>query len=157
MKSTKLTPGSISLIAITTLTLLYASFVQASPLNSPKQSEPVIDIWYGANQSFGQIGNPQLMINILGNVSDPDGVSSLVYSLNNGPEVPLSIGPDNWRLDEPGDFNVDIQDFDLLDGTNQLVITATDTLDNVAVAPVTTGTGSSPPGRLVRTGAGRAG
>ena len=48
---------------------------------------PEIEIWYGDNQKFGHLGNPQKWINILGNVSDQDGIKSLHYSLNNGSEV----------------------------------------------------------------------
>jgi len=98
---------------------------------------PVIDIWYGSHQVFGQLGNPQRWVDILGNVSDPDGVGSLVYSLNGGSELPLSIGPNNVRLVSKGDFNVEIARTDLVSGLNQVVITATDTLSNATVATVT--------------------
>ncbi|HHQ14683.1 MAG TPA: hypothetical protein ENK16_06615, partial [Chromatiales bacterium] len=54
---------------------------------------PVIDIWYGGTQSFGQTGNPQIWVNILGNASDPDGVTDLSYTLNGGAPQPLSMGP----------------------------------------------------------------
>jgi len=62
-----------------------------------------INIWYGSHQVFGHIGIPQQWINILGNVSDPDGVDSLTYSLNGGPELPLSMGPDTRRLESEGE------------------------------------------------------
>jgi uncharacterized repeat protein (TIGR02543 family) len=101
------------------------------------QTLPVIDIWYGSHQSFGYIGIPQQWINILGNVSDPDGIASLTYSLNGGPESSLSIGPDTRRLAAEGDFNVDIAYTDLISGSNQIVITATDTLDNTTIETVT--------------------
>jgi len=99
-----------------------------------------IDIWYGSHQVFGDLGNPQRWVNVLGNVSDPDGVASLTYSLNGGPESPLSIGPeDNSRLAAEGDFNVDIAltDPNLSDGLNSVVITATDNLDIKTVETVT--------------------
>ena len=67
----------------------------------------------------------------------PDGVSSLVYSLNNGPEFPLTIGPDDRRLADPGDFNVEINYFSLTEGENQLVIKAVDTLNNSSEETVT--------------------
>ena len=94
----------------------------------------IIDIWYGEEQPagenlqvFGQPGVPQRWVNILGNVSGPEEVASLTYSLNGGPELPLSVGPDQRRLDRTGDFNVEIDYADLLDGTpNQLIITAID-------------------------------
>jgi len=98
---------------------------------------PTIDLWYGLHQAFGQIGHPQIWVNVLGNVSDPDGVTSLTYSLNGGPDIPLSIGPDDQRLAAPGDFNADILNTDLLAGPNQLVIKATDTLNNQSTETVT--------------------
>ena len=67
-----------------------------------------IDVWYGAEQTFGARGRPQRWLNVLGNTSDPDGVASLTYSLNGGSEVSLNLGPDDFRLDEDGDFNIEI-------------------------------------------------
>ena len=87
---------------------------------------PQIDVWYGDTQRFGHVGNPQVWANILGNVSDSDGISSLTYSLNGGSQVALTVGPDSFRLQSAGDFNIDILRADLQGGTNQVVITATD-------------------------------
>ena len=51
-------------------------------------------------------------MNVLGKVSDPDGVVvSLTYRLNGGPVQVLSIGTTSffpWRLSNFGDFNVEI-------------------------------------------------
>jgi hypothetical protein len=99
-------------------------------------SETVIDVWYGDVQSFGQIGNPQEWINILGNVSDPDGIASLNYSLNGGSTVNLTVGPDGARLQRPGDFNIDIHRTALLSGSNEVLIRATDNLNNQTVKQV---------------------
>jgi len=98
---------------------------------------PVIDVWYGSHQVFGHIGIPQQWVNVLGNVWDSDDMDSLTYSLNGGPELPLSMGPDTRRLASEGDFNVDIAYADLDPGLNQVVITATDLFDNTAVETVT--------------------
>lgn len=99
-------------------------------------SKPVINIWYGTHQKFGQIGVPQRWVNIPGNVSDPDGISSLTFSLNKGAELPLSIGPDKRRLLAPGDFNIEINK-DLLDiGINRVVIKAVDNYNNETVQTV---------------------
>ena len=88
---------------------------------------PDILIWNGNQQQFGHIGNPQNWINILGNVYDADGIASLTYTLNDGSDDrPLSIGPDNRRLLEPGDFNVEIDYSELVSGSNQVAITAVD-------------------------------
>ncbi|MDD5457792.1 MAG: putative Ig domain-containing protein [Phycisphaerae bacterium] len=90
-------------------------------------SSVVIDVWDGNDQWFGQLGNPQKWVNILGNVSNPLGdVSSLAYSLNGSAFIPLSMGPDGRRLAEEGDFNIDIDIDDLIDGNNIIVIRAAD-------------------------------
>lgn len=89
---------------------------------------PTIDVWYGNNQAFGTIGQPQRWINVLGNVFDANGISSLTYSLNGQPEQGLSVGPDDNRLQAEGDFNVEIDYADLISGFNAIEITATDSL-----------------------------
>jgi PKD repeat protein len=99
-------------------------------------SPPVIDIWYGPYQTFGQLGIPQRWINILGNVTDPDGISSLSYSLNGGSQRALSIGPDNRRLADPGDFIIEIDHLELAPGWNDVVISATDNLGSTSVSIV---------------------
>ncbi|UWQ48125.1 cadherin-like domain-containing protein [Leisingera aquaemixtae] len=68
---------------------------------------PVIDVWYGPTQTFGQPGVPQTWVNILGDVFD-EGLVSLSYTLNGGAERSLSVGPDQRRLEKAGDFNIDI-------------------------------------------------
>lgn len=118
-------------------------------------SSPTIDVWYGAEQSFGARGNPQRWVNILGKVSDANGFNTgvstsdpawpLRYSLNGGPPQPLRIGPGsygdnllNWRrIYNQGDFNVEIDRASLSPGANLVVISATDTLGNTSVQTVT--------------------
>jgi hypothetical protein len=87
---------------------------------------PLIDVWYGSEQWFGQLGNPQQWVNILGNVSSPVGVGSLRYSLNAGEWKRLSMGPDRRRLASAGDFNAEIDIHDLADGLNAVKIEAVD-------------------------------
>lgn len=87
---------------------------------------PTIDLWYGTEQSFGPPTASQRWFNVLGNVSDADGVSWLSYSVNGGPSRPLSIGPDQRRLQWPGDFNADIPIDELAEGDNTVTITAAD-------------------------------
>lgn len=100
---------------------------------------PTIDVWYGLNQSFGHIGTPQNYVNIFGNVSDPQGIdeSKLTYKLNGGAAQPYSIGPDDRRLAQAGDFNIDIENADLNEGNNTLVITAVDNSNNTSTKTVT--------------------
>jgi hypothetical protein len=97
---------------------------------------PIIDVWYGDSQKFGHLGNPQNWVNILGNVSDPDGIKQINYSLNGRDEVVLSIGPDGRRLQRKGDFNIDLSSADLINGVNELLITAIDSLDETSNATV---------------------
>ncbi len=121
MKTNYIFPKVILLI--TMMVVLSAEFTSA-------QVGPDIALWYGDEQSFGQLGVPQRWVNILGNVSDTDGVDSLYYTLNGGSKVMLSIGPDSRRLQSTGDFNIDLATDDLTDGVNTVIITATDNLDN---------------------------
>jgi hypothetical protein len=88
--------------------------------------EPTIDIWYGHEQHFGQIGNSQRWVNILGNVQKgfADSMMAFHYELNGGDPVTLSIGSDYRRLNGGGDFNVDLAVEDLLNGSNEVIITA---------------------------------
>ncbi len=106
-------------------------------LHPARAGEPVIQIWYGHHQTFGQLGTPQPWVNILGNVSDPDGITNLNYSLNGQPERVLTVGPDRRRLAAPGDFNIDIPIDELAEGSNQVVITAVDGLSHQTVETVT--------------------
>ena len=98
---------------------------------------PTINVWYGLNQSFGQIGNPQNQINIFGNVFDGNGISSLTYTLNGASPITLSRGPDTRRLLSAGDFNIDINTSSLISGANTVVISATNTLSQLTTANVT--------------------
>jgi RTX calcium-binding nonapeptide repeat (4 copies) len=74
-----------------------------------------IDVWYGDHQQFGDPGEAQRWVNILGNVSTT-GLTSLTYTLNGGPEQPLRVGPNGSRLEALGDFNVEI-DYNQLNPT----------------------------------------
>jgi uncharacterized repeat protein (TIGR02543 family) len=88
---------------------------------------PSITIWYENSLQFGQLGNPQERVDILGNVSDPDGsIRSLTYQLNGGSIISTSVGPDSRRLARRGDFVVALPISSLRSGSNSVVITATD-------------------------------
>ena len=94
----------------------------------PPPVPPVINVWYSDTQMFGQLGQPQQWINILGDVSDFNEVTTLTYSLNGGAQQPLSIGNETYRLVEPGNFNaeIDYADPGWVPGSNTVTITATD-------------------------------
>ncbi|MDH3707467.1 MAG: fibronectin type III domain-containing protein, partial [Acidimicrobiia bacterium] len=93
--------------------------------------------WYGDTQNFGALGNAQTWVNVLGNVSDPDGLSSLSFQLNGGASQPLSIGSNQRRLYFDGDFNVEIDISNLVNGPNTILIEAVDLLSNVTQKTVT--------------------
>jgi len=112
------------------LVVIIALSLDVSTLAGESAAFPAIDLWYGPNQQFGQLGNAQQWVNILGNVSDPDGIASLSYTLNGGSAHSLSVGPDDRRLALDGDFNVEIDRADLNIGSNKVTITAVDDLGN---------------------------
>ena len=98
---------------------------------------PVIHLWYGSSQTFGANGQPQPVDNILGDVSDPTGIASLSYSINRGPATALSLGENQLRLVDPGDFNVELAVADLDFGANTLRLVATDLDGNQTTRIVT--------------------
>ncbi len=112
----------------------------AGPLHGTVTAGPNdtnIDVWYGNDQTFGALGKPQTWVNVLGRVSDPDGISRLRYRLNGGALKRLFFGPDQRRLYGSGDFNVQL-DFDgLAAGANTVLIEATDGAGNVVTESVT--------------------
>ena len=118
-------------ISFSILSLVLALFVLVHPLETQASDGPVILVWDGPYQVFGQPGMAQRWVNILGNVTVPEplDVESLTYTLNGGPDMPLAMGPDDRRLVNPGDFNVEIDHADLVDGENEVIITATDNDD----------------------------
>lgn len=85
-----------------------------------------IDVWYGTNQVFGRLGQPQPWINILGTVKSKASLQSLSYSLNGENAQELNTGPDWRRLACKGDFNIEIDAAHLEEGHNRIVITAID-------------------------------
>ena len=87
-------------------------------------NEPVINVWYGNEQYFGQIGQTQSWINILGNVSPEIQWEKVTYSVNEDAERPLTLGSDLHRLAKPGDFNIELSWEEVLVGENSLFITA---------------------------------
>jgi len=114
-------------------------FNTASPIVPEDGGElggPQIDVFGGTKQAFGTPGLTQPDVNVLGRVSDPDGVASLTYSLNGGQPVTMGIGPDTRRLTLPGDFNVALPATSLQSGLNQVVLRAVDTLSHISTTTV---------------------
>ncbi|MCK5469122.1 MAG: hypothetical protein KAI99_11445, partial [Cyclobacteriaceae bacterium] len=101
-----------------------------------KSTSIFIDLWYGDNQEFGNVGLPQRWINILGNVKSDSEIASLTYSLNGESPKLLRLGSDLHRLAQSGDFNIDIDIKLLREGENDLIITARDSANRKAVKDV---------------------
>ena len=134
-----LTAGTLYYFRITAADAFDNSSSGADATFSTTQSGtggPNIDVWYGPYQVFGAAGQPQRFINVLGNVQDLDGVASITYSLNGGPELPLTIGPNESRLEAWGDFNVEIGYGELSPGLSDITIRARDNLGNTSVESV---------------------
>lgn len=107
---------------------------------SPSIDESIyLDIWYGSDQSYGSRGRPQPWINLLGTVISEKRISSLAYSLNGSEPRPLNIGPDGRRLACTGDFNIEIDSAELIEGRNLITITAVDRAGNQAAERVSIG------------------
>jgi len=98
---------------------------------------PAVDVWYGNNQAVGANGEVQNAYNLLGKVTDPDGVAALSYTLNGGTSRALTIGPTLRRVYNPGDFDADITWGSLEPGANTVVLTARDSLGNITATTVT--------------------
>jgi regulation of enolase protein 1 (concanavalin A-like superfamily) len=130
------TPTS-STTTTTTSTTSTTSTSTTTTTQPPTGGGPAISLFYGTNQTFGSRGQPQTWANVLGNVKDPQGVSSLSYTLNGGASRRLSIGPDLRRLYNPGDFNAEIAYSELRSGANTVVIRAVDGGGAVSTSTVT--------------------
>jgi hypothetical protein len=116
--------GLLCLFLISSIGLLFYLTNPSSAIFFDSRNNISITIWYGDSQVFGQHGNPQQWVNILGNVKGSKDISSLEYSLNGGNAQSLSIGPDGFRLQSKGDFNIEIPRTELLCGNNEIMIKA---------------------------------
>jgi hypothetical protein len=96
------------------------------PYEKSSETSPEIDLWGPGLVANLEPTVNQRWYNILGNVSDPDGILKLNWSLNGSSDQPLELGPNDRRLVGEGDFNIDIFRGALLRGTNTVEITAVD-------------------------------
>lgn len=92
----------------------------------------MIDLWHAVRTEsgeasdrrprlrFGEPGIAQDVVNVLGRVHRPARLSSLSYSLNDGPRTPVPVGPSAFRLHRPGDFNIELPVGQLKSGENTL-------------------------------------
>jgi hypothetical protein len=103
--------------------LLMATRLIPRALASRDDTPPSLVVWYGDHQVFGRSGLAQRWVNVLGNSGDAEsGILNLHYRLNDSSPVELNMSPDQRRLQNPGDFNVEINPSDLHPGENTLVI-----------------------------------
>ncbi len=86
------------------------------------KNRPVIELWYGDVQSFGNIGHPQRWVNILGTIHTKDTPVHVSYTLNQGLPTTFSLGRNMTRLARAGDFNLELDRNLLLAGKNRVAI-----------------------------------
>ena len=98
---------------------------KAAVMAQSTETHRSINVWYGEQQRFGHIGEPQRWINVLGNVTHPEDLRQLTMSLNGGDAKPLTIGSDRHRLADAGDFNVELAWEEMTTNRNELQIKAT--------------------------------
>ncbi len=92
----------------------------------PKTADIELHIWDGLDQRFGQPGNPQKWVNILGNVLPKQQTRTVTFSLNGSKPVRLRLGADGRRLVNSGDFNIEIPASALQPGANTVDVVARD-------------------------------
>jgi len=127
--------ASLREILMVTLVLLAPALASAEA--TAPTSPLSIHLWYGTEQRFGQLGNTQRWINVLGNISAEESITETSYQLNDQATVGFSVGSDLHRLAGDGDFNIDLDRSLLREGANQLVITARDETGRSTEANVT--------------------
>ena len=108
------------------------------PLATVNVPPPVIHTWYEYGQpSSGQLGLAQKWANVLGNVATDISLATLTYTVNGGSEKSLNFGADSRRLQETGDFTIEIDNANLNVGFNQIEIKAKDSNDQITTEIVT--------------------
>lgn len=92
----------------------------------PPGAQDAIAVWYGQYQEFGVPGSPQAWVNILGRLANPANLNTraLTYRVNGGAEKRLHIGGPKKRLQDPGDFNIDLDYASLNEGLNTVTLKA---------------------------------
>jgi hypothetical protein len=98
--------------------LLFAFSCQFN--NNTSTNETVVHVWYGLNQTFGEPGNAQGQINILGNISCATNCKAWFLLNKDTTKHYLTLGSDLHRLAIQGDFNIEIEREALKEGTNNV-------------------------------------
>jgi len=97
---------------------------------------PAFTLFGPSTMDVGTPGVPQGDVNVLGRVTDPDGVALLTYQLNGGAPIAMGMGPDDRRLQRLGDFNATIPIGSLSVGANTVTLRAVDFAGNVTTTDV---------------------
>lgn len=118
----RLNLDSIHLISLLLLGLSVSSCSQTNKQTALE--EDLIQVWYGKEQRFGHLGEPQRWINVLGNISPKAEVVEANYTINGKAGKTLTLGGDLHRLAEAGDFNIELSWSEVEEGENILIITA---------------------------------
>ncbi len=93
---------------------------------APVAGAPVIDIPEGDLLPIGQNGISQDAANIIGTITDPDGIQSSTFQVGDAAPRPLALGKNQRRLAAPGYFNAEILLDELVPGENAVTIRAVD-------------------------------
>ncbi len=103
-----------------------AALVEAALEGATEGPDPdrTLRLWYGPEQRFGHLGEPQRWANVLGHVGGAGSLDALEYELNEGEPRPLAVGTDLHRLARAGDFNVELGWDALRPGPNRLRLRA---------------------------------
>ncbi len=103
-----------------------AALIESAVAGEPEAPSPdrTIRVWYGPEQRFGHLGEPQRWVNVLGNVGGAGSLETLECELNEQGVRSLSVGTDLHRLAAAGDFNVELGWDELRPGPNRLRLLA---------------------------------
>jgi hypothetical protein len=86
-------------------------------------ADPRIEIWHGAQQKVGHLGQSQHDFNLMGRVEEPRKLLSLQYSLNQS--IPIELNFRAYRrVAADGHFNADIPIAALAPGANTIEVEA---------------------------------
>ncbi len=120
------------------LPLLFAVILTwcIAPVSDAACQEVSIKCWYGTKQNFGNLGHPQRWVNVLGNISPGDGVSSNYFILNSNDPDTFNLGSDLHRLAASGDFNIQLSWEDLRQGKNNLQIIVKNTSGQITTETI---------------------
>src|SRR5690606_4535522 len=80
----------------------WATAAPPPPPPPPQDTPSTIDVWHGDGMVVRLDSWGQTYVNIVGRITDPDGIARVSYSLNGAAPVAMSLGPNDRRLVAPG-------------------------------------------------------